>query len=195
MRREHAQGSLHGPRQSASAKLYGALQRAGEVAPEGGQSKSAHIGTNRSQNRTNEAIADAMSTLQARRRVNPAAFDRLCAGLCNGPGGWRREGRSGQTRATWYERDAYWYERGHRGRNEHARHARGRAGDPFASAALSRYAQARVITAVAREVMAPRKNRVLLPRAATCAAGYAHDLRQLVARARGTSCLRSCVSS
>ena len=53
VRRERMRISLRGPRKSVPAKLYGALQRAGEVAPGGG---------------------------------------------------------SGQTRATWYERDAYWYE-------------------------------------------------------------------------------------
>lgn len=76
VRREHAQCSLHGPRQSASAKLYGALRRCLGVAPEGG---------------------------------------------------------SEQKRATWYKGEAYWYERGHRGRHEHARQARRRAGDPLAT--------------------------------------------------------------
>ena len=62
VRRERTRISLHGPRQSAPAKLCGALQRAGEVAPGGGQGKRAHPGTNAMHIGTKEATADAMRT-------------------------------------------------------------------------------------------------------------------------------------
>ena len=79
VRREHAQGSLHGPGESAPAKLCGALRRCLGAAPEGGQSKSARRGTNQGQYRMNEAIADAMSTRGRRGGVRVTHWQR------NGP--------------------------------------------------------------------------------------------------------------
>ena len=70
VRREHARISLHRPRQSAPAKLCGALRRCLGAAPEGGQSKSARPGTNARHIDTNEAIADAMNT-RGRRGCSP----------------------------------------------------------------------------------------------------------------------------
>ena len=90
VRREHAQCSLHGPRQSASRKAVW--------------------------------------------------------GFATLPGGGAGGG-SEQKRAIWYKREAYWYERGHRGRHEHARQARRRVG--VTHCCHSRYVQAAVITASA----------------------------------------------
>ena len=76
VRREHAQGSLHGPGESAPAKQYGALRRCLGAAPEGGQSKSARSGTNARHIGANEAIADAMSTRGRRGGVRVTHWQR-----------------------------------------------------------------------------------------------------------------------
>ena len=76
VRREHARISLHRPRQSAPAKLCGALRRCLGAAPEGGQSKSARPGTNARHIDTNEAIADAMSTRGRRGGVRVTHWQR-----------------------------------------------------------------------------------------------------------------------
>ena len=67
-------------------------------------------------------------------------------GFATLPGGGAGGG-SEQKRAIWYKREAYWYERGHRGRHEHARQARRRVG--VTHCCHSRYVQAAVITASA----------------------------------------------
>ena len=76
VRRERTRISLHGPGESAPAKLCGALRRCLGAAPEGGQSKSARSGTNARHIGTNEAIADAMSTRGRRGGVRVTHWQR-----------------------------------------------------------------------------------------------------------------------
>ena len=60
VRREHAQGSIRGPRIRAAATLDTGLRSASGGGGREGRSQARAIGTNRSQNRTNRAVADAL---------------------------------------------------------------------------------------------------------------------------------------
>ena len=60
VRREHARGSIRGPRIRAAATLDTGLRSASGGGGREGRSQARAIGTNRSQNRTNRAVADAL---------------------------------------------------------------------------------------------------------------------------------------